>query len=675
MPHAPTRPTIPAWLAHPLRWPRIPVPWVATLRGAAGAGPLLAAGVASGHPALGVLAALGALMAGANDGRGTRRLGVLRLGGPALGGALGLLLGGLLADAGAGGGGGASSGGSADGWWLVPALAAVGLVSGTISAIGPVASATGTQLLVTSLVGAGMPLPGAAWFKALAFLAGASWITGLRTLPRWPRRRHALHPCRALDGERQVVAAAYNAIADLIASAGRPGGRSARRQLTEAMDNAHDALHIRRLPWRRPSAAERRVRAQMAATSALCEASVTLLWEGAALPDRASHGPRRLAEATRTGRPCGRLPAPAPGTAGQRALDSGLLDAAIVFDSAHSGGGGSNNNNGGLPEDIELPHGWQGRAWRRALDPAGWEYGARVAVCTGASVAIAMLLHQHYWFWLPVTAAFLVKPDLGPLFSRAVSRFVGTAAGVLLFAGLASQLTGAWWPVLVAGSCGALMPVATRHFALQTAVVTVLVLSVALLGGDPTAAWPRLVDTLLGCAIVVVAGHLPLLRATPSRVALRVAAAVSCSSAYLDHVLRADPGPDMITGTPDERFRLRRAAYRALAEARRAVEPAAAELPPVGAQAARWAPVVTAVERIVDATTACAVRLDHGALRPSQRTAAELTGALAVLAAAIATRRPPDELAGAAPAAPDGCATLADVALELRELTAPRAAA
>ncbi|MBR7677250.1 FUSC family protein, partial [Streptomyces daliensis] len=58
------------------------------------------------------------------------------------------------------------------------------------------------------------------------------------------------------------------------------------------------------------------------------------------------------------------------------------------------------------------------------------------------------------------TAAFLVKPDMGPLFSRVVNRVAGTAVGVLLFAGLTAVAEGPLWPVVVAEAAGALILVA-----------------------------------------------------------------------------------------------------------------------------------------------------------------------------------------------------------------------
>jgi uncharacterized membrane protein YccC len=278
-----------------------------------------------------------------------------------------------------------------------------------------------------------------------------------------------------------------------------------------------------------------------------------------------------------------------------------------------------------------------------------------------ASAAVALAMRANHWYWLPATAAFLVKPDLGPLFSRVVNRFAGTALGVLLFAGAGAVLSGGqWWTAAVAGVAGALMPVASRHYAMQSAVATLLVLSFVWAGGDTQAVGSRVADTAIACAIVLLVGHLPRLTDPAARVGHRLAAALRRTQAYLDHVLD-DPAGER-TG---ERMALRRAAYRALGEARAAAETVAAELPAQRARITDWGPVVAAAERIVDAVTACAVRMEHGASRPSDRETSEVIGSLAAVAEALDGREN-----GAAPeltTTPE-CETLADVVAELHRI-------
>ncbi|MFJ9637519.1 FUSC family protein [Streptomyces sp. NPDC101178] len=579
--------------------------------------PLLLAVIAD-RPTAGVPAALGAMFAGINDRPGGRRSSVSRVGIPALAGGTGLLIGSALPAVGPPG---------AASFVLPVLLGLLGLVAGALSSTGPVASACGTQLLVAAVVGAGMPLPESGGERALLFLAGAGWALFLRlVLPS--RRRTAAGPYR-YDGEREAVASVYAAVAELLRAAGGTRAPARRAALTAALDQAQDALSGPRLRRQARSAAERRLHAQYTAALPLAEAATALAWAGEPLPDRVAEGPLRLARAVRTGSPCGSLPAPVRAGAGFRALDDALLAAAEAFD--HRAG-----------QSLRTARRRSGLAplLRRAFGPAGREYGFRVALCCGISAAVALGLEHEHWYWMPATAVFLVKPDLGPLVSRVLSRAAGTVAGAAVFAGFLALAGASVAGVSVAGVsvagvsvaqplvavaavavCGALIPVATRHFAAQTAVVTVLVLSLVLLAGEPQAAWGRVVESLTACAIVLLAGHLPLPGQRGHRVRDAVDTAVAAAHRYLRHVLaHPQDGPG--------RGALRRDAYRSLAVARAALDLSAAELPPVAGSTAAFEEVAGAVERLVDTTTACAVHLhDPAAALPpahAERIAAQL---------------------------------------------------
>ncbi|WPB95450.1 FUSC family protein [Streptomyces malaysiensis] len=628
-------PTPPDWLTHPLRGVRAlrgPVPWAAVVRGALGVGPVVAVGVASGHMSFGMLAGLGAMFAHINDRPATRATRAVRIGLPALAGAAGLLTGAWLGTLGLG-------------IWIALALAPVGLVSGAISAIGPVCSSAGVQLMVLAVVGAGMPLPVSPPVRAGLLLIGAAWVIAMAALlPRvLPARQSAPF------GEREAVAAVYDALAGLMTAVGSDGGQAARRRLTAAYDAAYEALYAHRLPLHRPDGEERRLRDRLAVAGALSEGVLTLLWENEPVPDRIARTPAQLARSVRTGLPPGRLPAPVPDTAGNVAMHRAVLLAARVFDGEPA-----------PPVGAVVP-GHRQRL-RRALGPAGREYAARVALCVGVSTALAQRLPGAHWYWLPATAAFLVKPDMGPLVSRALSRALGTAVGVAVFGALATLFApGAVWPVVVAAVCSALIPVSVRHFALQTAVLTPLLLALVHLGGDTDPGFTRLTDTLLACGVVLAAGALPGLGGPRAQVSVRLSLAVRATRDHLDRVLTAE-------APYATRLRLRREAYRALADARRAVEVASAEHPPFGRDLAAWAPVVFGLEEIVDAATACGVRLDQGAPQPEPALAARLRAALSDLADAVAARRPPTDLVLPAGAAVGDCATLADVTAGLHRV-------
>ncbi|MCX4401444.1 FUSC family protein [Streptomyces sp. NBC_01764] len=582
---------VPPWLAHALRAQRGPVPWSAVVRGALAAGPLLLVAVLSGRTSVGVVAALGAMLAGINDRPGSRRAAVRRLGVPALAGAGGLLV-------------GSYAGQQVGAVTLTLLLTLLGLLAGAVSAVGPVASGAGTQLLVAASIGAGMPLPEPGWQRALFFVGGAGWLLVLRLALPTPGATVGDY---RFDGERDAVGGVYDAVAALLEAVGGPDAPARRVALTAALDHAQDALGGPRLRRYASSAAERRLHAQYAAALPLAEAATALAWAGEAVPARAAEGPRRLAVAVRTSTHTGPLPAPARSAPALRALDDALLHAADAFD-----GGGDDNA-------LHTRRRTAASLARTALGSGGREYGLRVALCFGAAVAVAQALHHarwygnhSHWYWLPATAVFLVKPDLGPLVSRVICRAAGTVLGAVLFAGFAALLPRPAGLVALVALCGALIPVATRHFAAQTTVVTVLVLSLVMVGGEPGASWSRIGETLLACAIVLLVGHLPALGQRGGGVRARLTRATEAAHTYLAHVLD--------DGTTDDRagrWALRREAYRALAEARAAIDLAAAELPALARHAEGTDEVAATLERLVDTTTACAVQLDdNGRLTP-----------------------------------------------------------
>ncbi|MFI5675998.1 FUSC family protein [Streptomyces cellulosae] len=675
--------TPPPWLAHALRAQRGPVPWNAVGRGALSAGPVLLVAVLAGRTSLGVVAAIAAMLAGINDRPGSRRASVRRIGVPALAGAVGLLV-------------GTYAGAHVGAVLLTLLLTLVGLVAGGVSAVGPVASGAGTQLLVASAIGAGMPLPEPGWQRALAFLVGAGWLLGLRLVLPTPG---SLAGDFRFDGERAAVAAVYDAVAELLDAAGTPQATARRAALTAALDHAQDALAGPRLRRYASSGAERRLHGQYAAALPLAEAATALAWAGENVSGRTSEGPRRLAAAVRDNTHTGPLPAPSRSAPGLRALDDALLHAAEAFD---RGKGADLHTRRRTPRSL----------LRTVFGTGGREYGLRVALCFGAGVGVAQALHQarwygehEHWYWLPATAVFLVKPDLGPLASRVLCRAAGTVLGALVFAGFAAVLPRPEGLIALVAVSGALIPVATRHFAAQTAVVTVLVLALVMVGGEPQASAGRIGETLLACAIVLIVGHLPMPGQRAGGVRARLAAAGGAAQAYLAHVLRESEvhavgeseapavrdldahavrdldarglrrsgprlphasGPHLLraatgadthaarataargasaTGADSRavRWTLRREAYRTLAEARTSIALAAAELPALARHAEGADQAADTLEQLVDTTTACAVQLDDtGRLTP------EHAGRLAALLDELAGHR---ELVG--PRSPD----------------------
>ncbi|HET7659553.1 MAG TPA: FUSC family protein [Oryzihumus sp.] len=134
----------------------------------------------------------------------------------------------------------------------------------------------------------------------------------------------------------------------------------------------------------------------------------------------------------------------------------------------------------------------------------------RLAACAGVAEVVALLLHPVRGYWLLLTVALVVKPDLAPVPRRSVQRGLGTLAGVTVAAALFAPRPGTAWLCVVLVVAATLVPVATaRGYAALTAVVAPMVFILLRLGGaasDALLGW-RLLDTALGIAIALSIGH------------------------------------------------------------------------------------------------------------------------------------------------------------------------
>jgi uncharacterized membrane protein YccC len=240
-------------------------------------------------------------------------------------------------------------------------------------------------------------------------------------------------------------------------------------------------------------------------------------------------------------------------------------------------------------------------------------------------------------YWVLLTVAIVLKPDFGSVFTRAIQRGAGTLVGVLLGSLLLLVLPRNAWVLVAMAFAAALLPWGrAANFGLfsvfQTPVI-ILLLDIALPGG-PGLVGARLLDTLIGCAIVLVFGYLlwPQTWRAPLDEALRDAAHA------LDEFVEA-----AFTGSPAERRRARRRSYRALTELHTQLQRRLAEPPPVSTRAAAFWPVIVQLERTSDAVTEAVIATRHGEPAPDLAQVAVLRRAIRELEEDIRAHRPPDD--------------------------------
>ncbi|WP_406112501.1 FUSC family protein [Kitasatospora purpeofusca] len=630
-PSAPGTPDTPGtpWWARAARPARPPLPWAPMARAALAMALALAAGLLAHQVDLGVFAGLGAMHATMNDRVEPVRLRARRIASAVPASALGMLIGSALQHAQVGA------------LALGAGLTVTAFVSGALSATGPRGSAAGLLLLVSATLGSGMPLPHPWWAAAAVLPAGAVLVL-LLGVPLRGRRAPGSDP-----GVR-ALSAVYDALGRMLADLGTPQGSASRQVLTARLNQLQDVLpplprHSQDPPA--PDTAAHRVHTMYRAALAATEAATGLLWAWRPVPPEVAAVPGLLARAVERGtgvergsavehgtgveRGSGEVPVPdwAPDTPSRQALDAALRAAAATV-------AGREAALGTAPAPPPDP--WRLRV--RLVSPGAARYGARLALCIAVGAALMAALPLSRSYWVPMTIAFVLKPDLGSVFLRSVSRAVGTVLGVAVTAAVLSLAPGPWALVAIAALCVALLPYATAaHYGLNTVVMTPMALVLLQLGGqDGTAEfWPRVLDTVLASAIVLLFGHLLWPERPRHRIEPRLVSAAAALKAYLASVVRQD-GPD-----PRSEVWLRRTAYRALADARAEVEQGLAEPPPTGRHAAEWLPATAALERLSGAVAAFAAQRRYGGRVPERAEVERVGRALDELTAAARAHRPP----------------------------------
>jgi uncharacterized membrane protein YccC len=539
--------------------PLTPVPLAAAARGAVALAVPLLVGVGTGAVTPAVIAAIGALWGVSQDGSDPYRLRVRRLVRMGLAAAAGLLAGELAL----------REGHPAS---VTVCLAAAALLAGAISLRGPLASVVGMHLLLGVTIGSGIPVPGPWWQAPVALLAGVGLVVVLSATP-WLWRRHHI--------ERAAVLAVFQAASEALSAAGTPAAEAARRQLTASLDHAHQVMgrHLDR-----GGRAETELSALLGAFHVavrLGEVTSALVWEGRPLPRSVTDVPLLMAGQLLPDR--GDLPASVPGTADSEASSPGLRALAGLY--AESGRA--------RPQDAapRLPaHPWHGRAGRL-------RYAVLLPACVLAAQVCAELLHGPRGYWLPMTVAFVYKPDFGPVFRRALHRCAGTVVGVSAIGAVTLLTTDTYALIGAVAVFGALMAVGVRHhYALATTGLTAVVFVLLDLLGDHRALYgERILDTALAAAIVLVAHFALWPDSAAGRAAALTEAAVAAALHYRDLAPYA---------TPAQRHALRRTAYHRLAEARRAAAHARGEPSRPGRRLPDWEEAITAAEQLCDAVSA-----------------------------------------------------------------------
>lgn len=587
----------PTWLVEVVRPRKVKPDGWRVVRAAVGIVTPILVALLSGNLALGMIPAMGALATTMADQSGpyrTRLLRALRIAPTA---AAGFAVGSVV---------------NGHGWLAVVVLVLLALVSALISAFGNVGSVAGLQLLLFASLGSGLAMTGPRWLGPVLFLAGATWAV-LLTLTGWLFTPHA--------PERRAVAAAYRALADMQAATGTGDYEARRQDLTAALNSAYDTVLRGRATDAGPDSDRARLVALLNLTNAATEATLTVASEGRRPRPEVVEAIRRTADAIMDRADPPRMPPPIQRSPGSRAMAAAMAAIADVL----SG------------RDIEAEErGLTTTSWRermaRALEDVrgGWlfrQHAVRLMACMLVAGVITDVVALERSYWIQLTIAIVLKPDFGSVFARAVQRAGGTVIGVFAGGALVTVVPYGPWILLPLALFAALMPLGQQYnyglFAAFNAPLVVLLVDLLTRGGWDLV-WARMLDTVIGCAIVLIVGYAPWPSSWHARVGVRFADAVDTTRDYLEHAL--DSGPD--SGR-------RRATYRALSDLRLVFQRSLSEPHAIARRVTYWWPAVVDLERLADQVTATAIGIRHGRPRPDPADVRLLADALSEIADAV----------------------------------------
>ncbi len=631
-----------SWLSELTKQRRVPVPWPEMMRAALAICLPLSASLAAGKSSLGVLPAMGGLLGILADTGGPYLTRVKRVASASvLGGAVGLTIGAFI---------------HGHGWAAVAGLVVVAGASGVLSSVGDIGSVIGLQLLVYATLGVG-PVGALrpTWHIVTGFLAGVAWALIL-ILPGWLLSPHGK--------EQRNVAAVYHALAVKLSAIGTDGFAAARQAVTTALNTAYDELLTGRSIAAGRNLRTMRLVAALNLSHLMAEASTALAVAGTRPPPLIIDVIERLAESVRDGTPPPVIPPVWDQHPGAVALRDAIAGAARVLS----------------PEWAparQAESTWAaGKAWRaarvrrrvalaaeRVLDGFGRQnrmFTIRLMCCILAGGVISEVAPLQRSYWVPLTVAIVFKPDYGSVIARALQRGLGTVVGAVLGAVLLAAVHGLWL-LIPFGVFAALLPFGrSRNYGLLATFLTplVVILIDLLNPGGWRLAEDRLIDTLIGCGIVLAIGFAPWWTSWYAHLPRQFEVTAQQVADYLDLALAADDvaatgsepkrAATAVTvpavtvpavavsavAVPGERSRMRRRTYRALADLRAEFQRTMSEPPSISRRATVWWPALVALEQVMDAATALGLEISTGAPAPPPGEVHALSDALRAAAAA-----------------------------------------
>ena len=477
-------------------------------------------------------------------------------------------------------------------WWLAAGvMAAIGVLSGLIRAVGPAGPSLGTNMAVAFLVGLQLAMLGEAhaalW--AAGYAAGGVWTVAI-ALAFWQ-----LRPYRRLE---QEVAVAWETVALLLripaaSTYASAVGRLRRERkvgalhadLAAALERSRDVVGEIRAGMSGHGTTIGQMLVLIDAASAMGGTAITLCESGVSseVTARLARACQAVARVLLAGKGALQLAQLRDQvriyseTAGGLAHEelTALTHALRTLDIADEALRALFGVRRRLPDLLRLPfahrlpRGTVLTALRAHATPrsAVFRHAMRVALVTAADTALLVYLRLPHGIWLPLTSLTILQPEYGSTVTRALHRTVGTLAGAVLAGALLASVHGsAAYDVALGVLLFATFLVIRRNYGYGITFLTPIVILLISHGSlDP---WidlaERVLYTLAGAILALAAAYLLWPQWERDQLRDRLKRALQALQRYLDGVLQRLEGTAV---SLDALASLRRQAELALANA------------------------------------------------------------------------------------------------------------
>jgi uncharacterized membrane protein YccC len=162
-----------------------------------------------------------------------------------------------------------------------------------------------------------------------------------------------------------------------------------------------------------------------------------------------------------------------------------------------------------LPDSLRSNSAWA--TMRATLTPhsVAFRHAVRMAVCLSATLWLSRLLQLPHGYWLPMTAAIVLRPDFAATFNFGLLRVLGTVLGLVITTVLLHITPHDPWAhlLLMALLCMAFRYLATAHYGFAVAALTGTVVILLSFEGfnSSTAVLDRVINTAFGCGMALLA--------------------------------------------------------------------------------------------------------------------------------------------------------------------------